>query len=178
MLFRSTDSTHGKARIIDVAPGRIREAIDGGHIAIVAGFQGVSQDTNDVTTLGRGGSDTTAVALAVARGAAARYARSPPVAVAPESPRPDTSKPRRIVLSLKNSVLTCQRLSLLPQRAPFSVARRRRNVASTLSSPNHIPEGMQARASNAMTSIRFLFTMKLCSGPGASGTPGSGGIAR
>jgi aspartate kinase len=61
-----TDSTHGKARIIDVAPGRIREALAGGHIAIVAGFQGISQDTNDVTTLGRGGSDTTAVALAAA----------------------------------------------------------------------------------------------------------------
>ena len=61
-----TDSSHGKARIIDVAPGRIREALEGGHIAIVAGFQGVSQDTNDVTTLGRGGSDTTAVALAAA----------------------------------------------------------------------------------------------------------------
>ena len=61
-----TDSTHGKARIIDVSPGRIREALEGGHIAIVAGFQGVSQDTNDVTTLGRGGSDTTAVALAAA----------------------------------------------------------------------------------------------------------------
>ena len=61
-----TDSTHGKARIIDVTPGRIREAINGGHIAIVAGFQGVSQDTNDITTLGRGGSDTTAVALAAA----------------------------------------------------------------------------------------------------------------
>jgi aspartate kinase len=64
-----TDSTHGKAQIIDVAPGRIREALDNGHIAIVAGFQGVSQDTKDVTTLGRGGSDTTAVALAAALGA-------------------------------------------------------------------------------------------------------------
>ncbi|ASY16498.1 LysC Aspartokinases [Candidatus Nanopelagicaceae bacterium] len=61
-----TDSTHGKARIIDVTPGRIREAIDAGSIAIVAGFQGISQDTNDITTLGRGGSDTTAVALAAA----------------------------------------------------------------------------------------------------------------
>jgi aspartate kinase len=61
-----TDSVHGKARIIDVTPGRIREALDAGHIAIVAGFQGVSQDTKDVTTLGRGGSDTTAVALAAA----------------------------------------------------------------------------------------------------------------
>src|SRR3954468_11193046 len=61
-----TDSVHGRARIIDVTPGRISEALGGGHIAIVAGFQGVSQDTKDITTLGRGGSDTTAVALAAA----------------------------------------------------------------------------------------------------------------
>ncbi len=61
-----TDSSHGKARVIDVSPGRIREALDQGAIAIVAGFQGVSQDTKDITTLGRGGSDTTAVALAAA----------------------------------------------------------------------------------------------------------------
>jgi aspartate kinase len=61
-----TDSVHGKARIIDVTPGRITEALEKGHIAIVAGFQGVSQDTKDITTLGRGGSDTTAVALAAA----------------------------------------------------------------------------------------------------------------
>ena len=61
-----TDSVHGKARIIDVTPGRIRTALDAGFIAIVAGFQGVSQDTKDITTLGRGGSDTTAVALAAA----------------------------------------------------------------------------------------------------------------
>jgi aspartate kinase len=61
-----TDSVHGKARIIDVTPGRIRTALEEGDIAIVAGFQGVSQDTKDVTTLGRGGSDTTAVALAAA----------------------------------------------------------------------------------------------------------------
>ncbi|TDD70389.1 aspartate kinase [Jiangella aurantiaca] len=61
-----TDSAHGRARIIDVTPGRIRQALDGGGIAIVAGFQGVSQDSKDITTLGRGGSDTTAVALAAA----------------------------------------------------------------------------------------------------------------
>ena len=61
-----TTSTHGKARIIDVTPGRLRHALDEGAIAIVAGFQGVSQDTKDITTLGRGGSDTTAVALAAA----------------------------------------------------------------------------------------------------------------
>ena len=61
-----TTATHGKARIIDVTPGRIQASLDGGNIAIVAGFQGVSQDTKDITTLGRGGSDTTAVALAAA----------------------------------------------------------------------------------------------------------------
>ena len=64
-----TDDSHGKARIIDVTPGRIRGALDEGLIAIVAGFQGVSQGSKDVTTLGRGGSDTTAVALAAALGA-------------------------------------------------------------------------------------------------------------
>jgi aspartate kinase len=61
-----TTSTHGRARIIDVTPGRLRNALDEGAIAIVAGFQGVAQDTKDITTLGRGGSDTTAVALAAA----------------------------------------------------------------------------------------------------------------
>jgi aspartate kinase len=64
-----TDSSHGRARIIDVTPGRIRDALDAGCVAIVAGFQGVSQDSKDITTLGRGGSDTTAVALAAALGA-------------------------------------------------------------------------------------------------------------
>src|SRR5688500_14546091 len=64
-----TDSVHGKARLIDVTPGRISEALAAGHVAIVAGFQGVSQDSKDITTLGRGGSDTTAVALAAALGA-------------------------------------------------------------------------------------------------------------
>ena len=61
-----TTSTHGRARIIDVTPGRIRTALERGNVAIVAGFQGVAQDTKDITTLGRGGSDTTAVALAAA----------------------------------------------------------------------------------------------------------------
>jgi aspartate kinase len=61
-----TDSAHGKAKIIDVTPGRIERALAEGAVAIVAGFQGVSQDSKDITTLGRGGSDTTAVALAAA----------------------------------------------------------------------------------------------------------------
>lgn len=61
-----TDELHGGAHIIDVTPGRIRSALDNGHVAIVAGFQGVSRTTKEITTLGRGGSDTTAVALAAA----------------------------------------------------------------------------------------------------------------
>ena len=64
-----TTGTHGNARIIDITPGRIRQSLDEGDIVIVAGFQGVSQTTKDITTLGRGASDTTAVALAAALGA-------------------------------------------------------------------------------------------------------------
>lgn len=61
-----TTERHGNARIVDVTPGRVREALDGGKICLVAGFQGVNRESKDVTTLGRGGSDTTAVALAAA----------------------------------------------------------------------------------------------------------------
>ncbi len=61
-----TTAKHGDARIIDITPGRIESALGEGNIVIVAGFQGVAQDTKDVTTLGRGASDTTAVALAAA----------------------------------------------------------------------------------------------------------------
>jgi aspartate kinase len=64
-----TDSGHTKARILEVKAHRIRAALDDGKIVLVAGFQGVSQTSLDVTTLGRGGSDTTAVALAAALGA-------------------------------------------------------------------------------------------------------------
>ena len=62
----STDARHGSARIVEVAPIRVRAALDAGAIAIVAGFQGFNRGTGDITTLGRGGSDTTAVALAAA----------------------------------------------------------------------------------------------------------------
>jgi len=65
-----TTGTHGDARIIDITPGRIVSALEEGDVVIVAGFQGVSQTTKDVTTLGRGASDTTAVALAAALDAA------------------------------------------------------------------------------------------------------------
>lgn len=61
-----TDIYHGQARITRVSPTRIKEAIDDGNVAIVAGFQGMSPESKDITTMGRGGSDTTAVALAAA----------------------------------------------------------------------------------------------------------------
>ncbi|MGO1411792.1 aspartate kinase [Microbacterium sp.] len=61
-----TTADHGSARIVDVTPVRLRDALDDGAIVIVAGFQGFNRDTKDITTLGRGGSDTTAVALAAA----------------------------------------------------------------------------------------------------------------
>src|SRR5689334_14162450 len=64
-----TTSKHGDARIVQVNPHRLQDALAEGSIVLVAGFQGVSQDSKDVTTLGRGGSDTTAVALAAALGA-------------------------------------------------------------------------------------------------------------
>ena len=64
-----TDGTHGNARIVEIDPGRIRRELEAGRVVVVAGFQGVSSDTQDVTTLGRGGSDTSAVALAAALGA-------------------------------------------------------------------------------------------------------------
>jgi len=64
-----TDTVHGKAKIVEVRAKRIHDALDAGRIVLVAGFQGVSNESFDVTTLGRGGSDTTAVALAAALGA-------------------------------------------------------------------------------------------------------------
>jgi len=63
-----TDAAHGRAKVVGVRARRIREALDRGAIVLVAGFQGVSTDA-EVTTLGRGGSDTTAAALATALGA-------------------------------------------------------------------------------------------------------------
>ena len=64
-----TDTSYGRARIVKVNPHRVQEALDAGRVAIVAGFQGMSPESKDITTMGRGGSDTTAVALAAALGA-------------------------------------------------------------------------------------------------------------
>ncbi|PZS29876.1 MAG: aspartate kinase [Pseudonocardiales bacterium] len=61
-----TTSSHGRARIVSITPGRVRDSVIAGNVAIVAGFQGFSKETMNITTLGRGGSDTTAVALAAA----------------------------------------------------------------------------------------------------------------
>src|SRR5690606_37556352 len=63
-----TDAAHGKAKILEVKGDRVREALAAGNVCVVAGFQGISTD-KEITTLGRGGSDTTAVALAAALGA-------------------------------------------------------------------------------------------------------------
>jgi aspartate kinase len=64
-----TDALHGRARIADIRPRRIVQSLERGRIPIIAGFQGVSEETLDVTTLGRGASDATAVALAAVLGA-------------------------------------------------------------------------------------------------------------
>lgn len=61
-----TDALHGSARIVEVSPARVRRAVELGSVAIVAGFQGMSKESKNITTMGRGGSDTTAVALAAA----------------------------------------------------------------------------------------------------------------
>src|SRR5262249_59264064 len=65
-----TDAVHTKALIREITPVRVVQALDEGRIVLVAGFQGFSRETMDVTTLGRGGTDATAVALAAALGAA------------------------------------------------------------------------------------------------------------
>ncbi len=65
-----TDTRHGQAKIVEIRPGRIKESLDAGNVVILAGFQGLSTEF-DITTLGRGGSDTTAVAMAGALGAEA-----------------------------------------------------------------------------------------------------------
>ena len=80
-----TDTSHTKARIVDVRADRIEDALDDGKIVLVAGFQGVSTDSKDVTTLGRGGSDTTAVAVAAAI-EAPTSARSTPTSTASTTP--------------------------------------------------------------------------------------------
>jgi aspartate kinase len=88
-----TDTSHGRAKIIDIRPGRILESLEKGAVVIVAGFQGVST-AYDVTTLGRGGSDTTAVALAAALGADACEIYTDVAGVSTADPRlvPDARK--------------------------------------------------------------------------------------
>jgi aspartate kinase len=89
-----TDSSHTKARILEVKADRIRDALEQDRIVLVAGFQGVSGDSLDVTTLGRGGSDTTAVALAAALGASVCEIYTDVAGVFSADPRicPDASK--------------------------------------------------------------------------------------
>ena len=107
-----TDTVHGKAKIVEVRAQRIHEALDQGRIVLVAGFQGVSTDA-EVTTLGRGGSDTTAVALAAALGADS--ATSSPTSKASSPPIRASSRTRA---SSRRSATT--RCSSSPPRAPES----------------------------------------------------------
>jgi aspartate kinase len=92
-----TTSTHGKARIIDVTPGRLRSALDEGAICIVAGFQGVSQDTKDITTLGRGGSDTwpRPCTPTSVRSTPTSTASSPPTRASSRTPSTSSRSPTR-----------------------------------------------------------------------------------
>jgi len=92
-----TDTSHGKAKIVEIRSGRVRDALDVGDVAVVAGFQGVSTDAN-ITTLGRGGSDTTAVALAAALGADACEIYTDVAGVYTADPRlvPDARKLQRL----------------------------------------------------------------------------------
>jgi aspartate kinase len=92
-----TDTTHGKAKIVEIRAGRVRDALDAGEVAVVAGFQGVSTESN-ITTLGRGGSDTTAVALAAALGADACEIYTDVAGVYTADPRvvPDARKLTRL----------------------------------------------------------------------------------
>jgi aspartate kinase len=92
-----TDTTHGKAKIVEIRAGRVRDALDAGDVAVVAGFQGVSTDAN-ITTLGRGGSDTTAVALAAALDADACEIYTDVAGVYTADPRvvPDARKLNRL----------------------------------------------------------------------------------
>src|SRR5699024_7791837 len=82
-----TDDTYGNARIVEVTPSRLENTLGSGHVAIVAGFQGVTATTNDVTTLGRGGSDATAVAAAAAPNADVREIHSDVDGLFPPDPR-------------------------------------------------------------------------------------------
>src|SRR5262245_13664658 len=88
-----TDPVHTKAKIREITPGLVVEALDRGRIVLVAGFQGFSRDTMDITTLGRGGTDATAVALAAALGASCEiYSDVPGVFTADPRIVPDARK--------------------------------------------------------------------------------------
>ncbi|EPR77387.1 Aspartokinase [Leifsonia rubra CMS 76R] len=98
-----TDAQHGAARIVEVSPRRVKEALDDGAVAIVAGFQGFNRGTGDITTLGRGGSDTTAVALAAALGAETCEIYTDVDGVF-------TADPRLVKFARKVNIVTCEEM--------------------------------------------------------------------
>jgi aspartate kinase len=122
-----TDDVHGRARIIDVTPGRISSALAEGAIPIVAGFQGVSQTTKDVTTLGRGGTDTTAVALAAALSADVCEIYTDVDGVFTEDPRvvPSARRIPRITYEEMLEMAACGAKVLIPRCVEYA---RRYNI--------------------------------------------------
>ncbi|HKR48501.1 MAG TPA: aspartate kinase [Pseudonocardiaceae bacterium] len=123
-----TTAAHGRARIVDVTPSRVRDALDQGAVALVAGFQGVAQDTKDVTTLGRGGSDVTAVALATALDADVCEIYTDVDGVYSADPRivPDAHKLDTISYEEMLEMAACGAKILMPRCVEYA---RRNNVA-------------------------------------------------
>ena len=136
-----TDTSHGRARIVEMRRGRVHEALEEGRIAIVAGFQGVSTN-RDITTLGRGGSDTTAVALAAALGADVCEIYTDVDGVYSADPRicPEARKRDQVLVRgdarpggcrRPRAGAACRRVRSQPQREaprPLVVQRQRRHV--------------------------------------------------
>ena len=121
-----TDTSHTKARILDVRGDRIREALDEDRIVLVAGFQGVST-SRDVTTLGRGGSDTTAVAVAAAIGAEVCEIYTDVAGVF-------SADPRVVPEARKLPFVASRRCSRWPRRAPRCCSCGRSNTPATTTS--------------------------------------------
>ena len=143
-----TDSSHTKARIVDVRAGRIEQALERDNIVLVAGFQGVSTDSKDVTTLGRGGSDTTAVALAAALGASVCEIYTDVAGVFSADPRivPDARKlPRRLVRGdARDGGLRRQRPAA-PQRRVRPQPRRQDPLPLVVRGGHRYPRGRRGR---------------------------------
>ncbi len=152
-----TDGAHGRARIIDVTPGRIQGALDQGAIAIVAGFQGVSQNTKDITTLGRGGSDTTAVALAAALDAQVCEIYTDVDGVF-------TADPRIVALARQNTQVTYEEMLELAAAGAKVLHLRCVEYARRYGIPIHVRSSFSAREGTWITHERDDMEQAIISG--------------